>query len=49
MDPYYFVAGRGTAYGLKLLERLYELSSTPDVSRLHGVIRGHQHNNAAGV
>jgi hypothetical protein len=49
MDDFYYVAGRGTAYGLPLLEILLRLSSTAGVSKLHGVVRGHQHNNAAGV
>jgi hypothetical protein len=49
MDDFYYVAGRGTAYGLPLLENLLRLSSTAGVSKLHGVVRGHQHNNAAGV
>ena len=49
MDDFYYVAGRGVAYGLGLLEALYNVSSTPGQARLHGVVRGHQHNNAAGM
>lgn len=49
LEDFYYVAGRGTAYGLGLLEALFNLSSTPGQARLHGVVRGHQHNNAAGM
>lgn len=49
MDDFFYVVGRGTAYGLPLLENLLRLSSTAGVSILHGVARGHQHNNAAGM
>eukprot|EP01137_Pigoraptor_chileana_P033609 Opistho-2@24756 len=41
--------GRGLAYGRALFEWLVDAAASPERDvRLRGVVRGHQHNNAAG-
>eukprot|EP01134_Creolimax_fragrantissima_P006410 CFRG6410T1 len=46
--PFVFVPNRGVAFDVTLLQSHFSLSSTSGKSILHGVIRGHQHNDAAG-
>eukprot|EP00124_Ichthyophonus_hoferi_P002617 Ihof_evm5s186 gene=Ihof_evmTU5s186 len=40
--------GRGVGWDVELLEHMFRRASTPGVSTLHGVIRGHQHNDNFG-